>query len=84
MTTLKVAISMPEELVQEVDEARKDESMSRSGYITRLVQQAVRIQKQAKLKASYDRVFSDPAIAGEQLKSTIFFDLTGNDQGQEW
>jgi len=84
MTTLKVAISMPKELVQEVDEARKEEAMSRSGYITRLVQKAVRSERQVKMKASYDRVFSDPEIVGEQQKSAVFFDKAGNDRGQEW
>ncbi|MEA3467439.1 MAG: hypothetical protein U9R57_04355 [Thermodesulfobacteriota bacterium] len=84
MTTVKVAITMPKELVQEVDAARKTEPISRSGYITRLVQKAIRVEKQARLKAAYDKIFSDPEIVEEQKNSTALFDNTGNDKGQEW
>ena len=83
MTTLKLAIRMPEELVREVEEARKEESMSRSSYITRLVRQEVRRERQAGLKANYDRIFADPEIAEEQLNITRAFDWAGNDQGQD-
>jgi len=75
---------MPKELVQEVDAARKIETISRSGYITRLVQKAVRVEKQARLKAAYDKIFSDPEIVEEQKNSTSLFDNTGNEKGQEW
>ena len=84
MTTLKVAISMPEKLVNEVDKARKKESMSRSGYITRLVRQAIRNERQEQLKAAYDRIFSDPDVSDEQKTNAVFFEKVGNDRGQEW
>ncbi len=84
MATVKIAITMPKELVQEVDAARKIETISRSGYITRLVQKAVRVEKQARLKAAYDKIFSDPEIVEEQKNSTSLFDNTGNEKGQEW
>jgi len=84
MTTVKIAITMPEELVQEVDAARKIEPISRSGYITRLVQKAVRSEKKVRLKAAYDRIFSDPEIVEEQKNSTALFDSTNDDKGQEW
>lgn len=74
MTTVKIAISMPEELLKEVDAVRKEEDVSRSGYITRLVGKAVRAEKKEKLKAAYDRVFSDPEIVKEQKETALFFD----------
>ena len=84
MTTVKVAITMPKELVQEVDAARKIETISRSGYITRLVQKAVRVEKQASLKAAYNKIFSDPEILEEQKNTTALLDNTDNDKGQGW
>ena len=84
MTTVKVAITMPEELVQEIDAARKTKTISRSRYITRLVQKAVTVEKQIRLRAAYDKIFSDPEIAEEQKNSTEMFNNTGNDKGQEW
>ena len=84
MATVKIAITMPKELVQEVDAARKIETITRSGYITRLVQKAVMVEKEARLKAAYDKIFSDPEIVEEQKNSTSLFDNTGNEKGQEW
>lgn len=84
MTTVKVAITMPKELVREVDAVRKEEEISRSGYITRLVRKAVRAERKEKLKAAYDRVFSDPEIVKEQKEIALFFDNSGNHKGQEW
>ena len=84
MTTVKIAISMPEELVKEVDAVRKVEDISRSGYITRLVRKAVRAERKEKLKAAYDRVFSDSKIVKEQKETALFFDNSGKEKGQEW
>ena len=84
MTTVKVAITMPKELVREVDAVRKEEEISRSGYITRIVREAVRAERKERLKAAYDRVFSDPEIVKEQKEVALFFDNSGNNQGQEW
>ena len=84
MTTVKVAISMPRELVKEVDAVRKEEDISRSGYITKLVRKAVRVERKEKLKAAYDRVFSDPKIVKEQKETALFFNNSGKDKGQEW
>ena len=84
MTTIKIAISMPKELVKEVDAVRKEEDISRSGYITKLVRRAVRDERKEKLKAAYDRVFSDPKIVKEQKETALFFDNSGKDKGQQW
>ena len=84
MTTVKVAITMPKELVREVDAVRKEEEISRSGYITRIVREAVRAERKERLKAAYDRVFSDPEIVKEQKEVALFFDNSGNNKGQEW
>lgn len=71
-------------MCKKVDAARKTETISRSGYITRLVQKAIRVEKQARLKAAYDKIFSDPEIAEEQKNSTALFDNADNDKGQKW
>jgi hypothetical protein len=36
------------------------------------------------IRAAYDRVFSDEAIAEEQLAMTKEFELSGRFEGQEW
>jgi len=40
--------------------------------------------KNDEIKATYDRVFSDEAIADEQLEMTREFESSGKDEGQEW
>ncbi len=84
MPTVKVAITMPEKLVTEVDAVREAESISRSAYITRLVAEAVKREKKEQLKTAYDKIFSDEEIAAEQEATTASFNHIGHDRGQEW
>ena len=84
MPTVKAAITMPEKLVTEVDAVREAESISRSAYITRLVVEAVKVEKKAQLKTAYDKIFFDEGIAAEQEAITTSFNHIGHNRGQEW
>jgi hypothetical protein len=41
-------------------------------------------EQEREVREAYDRVFSDPAIAKEQLETAAILDGTGKDEGQEW
>ena len=84
MNTQKVAITVPADLVVLIDDISKQKGLSRSKYISSVLREKIRSEKKQQIKDSYNRVFSDDSIQKEQLQTTIWFDGTGNQGGQEW
>jgi hypothetical protein len=58
--------------------------LSRSKYISNVLREKVLSEKERQIKDSFNRVFADDSIQKEQLETTIWFDGTGNQGGQEW
>jgi len=84
MNTQKVAITIPADLVAMIDDISKQKGLSRSKYISIVLQEKISNEKKQQIKDSYNRVFSDDSIKEEQLQTAIWFDGTGNQGGQEW
>jgi metal-responsive CopG/Arc/MetJ family transcriptional regulator len=84
MNTQKVAITIPADLVVMIDDISKNQGLSRSKYISIVLQEKISNEKKQQIKDSYNRVFSDDTIKKEQLQTAIWFDGTGNQGGQEW
>ena len=84
MNTQKVAITIPTDLVIMIDDISKQLGLSRSKYISTVLREKVLSEKERQIKDSYNRVFSDESIKKEQLQTAIWFDGTGNQEGQEW
>jgi len=84
MNTQKVAISMPPELVATIDVLSRKRGISRSKYISSVLQEKIQQEKRQALKEAYDRVFSDESIRKEQVETLRFFEGAGNGEGQEW
>ena len=84
MNTQKVAITVPKDIIMVVDEISKLKGISRSKFISRVLGEKVRGEKNRQLRDAYDRVFSDDAIRKEQLHSAEWFEGSGNDEGQGW
>ena len=84
MTTQKIAISMPADLVAMIDIISKQKGMSRSRFISTVLHEKVLNEKERRIKEAYNRVFSDDSIKKEQLETTLWFDGTGNKEGLEW
>ena len=84
MNTKKVAITIPADLVVMIDDISKNQGLSRSRYISIVLQEKISNEKKQQIKDSYNRVFSDDTIKKEQLQTAIWFDGTGNQGGQEW
>ena len=55
--TQKVAISMPEVLVKEIDALSKRRGLSRSRYITQAVSEKIEAEKKRFITKSYDKIF---------------------------
>jgi metal-responsive CopG/Arc/MetJ family transcriptional regulator len=84
MNTQKVAISMPKDLVEDIDLIIKSKGLSRSRYIASALSAKVADEKKELLKQAYDRVFSDEKIQKEQRDAAEWFEGAGSDGGQEW
>lgn len=84
MNAQKVAITMPENLVKQVDILSSNQGLSRSRYITLAIAEKIEKEKERFLKDSYDRVFSDEAVQREQLETAKCFEGVGSQGGQEW
>jgi len=82
--TQKVAISMPNILVQEIDALSKRKGLSRSRYIAQAVSEKIESEKKRFITESYDNIFSDKDIQKEQLEMARCFEGAGNEGGQEW
>ena len=84
MNTQKVAITMPADLVKEVDEVSKKMGLSRSKYISVVLRERLLSDRENQIREAYNRVFSDESIQKEQLETTLWFDKAGGNEGQEW
>ena len=84
MHTQKVAITMPEFLVREIDTLSKKKGISRSRYITLVVRQSIEEEKQRYITECYNNVFSEKEIQEEQLETVRNFEGASSQGGQEW
>ena len=84
MNTQKVAITLPKDLVDIVDEISREKGTSRSGYISSVLREKVLDERNRYLKEAYDRVFSDESIGKEQLDTARWFLRSETNEGQEW
>lgn len=84
MNALKVAISIPSDLVATIDDIRKKHGVSRSKFIATVLREKVNEQQQKELKEAYDRVFSDQDIRMEQLETAKLLNGADSREGQEW
>lgn len=84
MNTQKVAITIPEDLIKEIDLISKTKGLSRSRYIASALGDKVADEKRELLKQAYDRVFLDEDIQKEQLETAKWLEGAGSEGGQEW
>lgn len=84
MNTVKVAITIPKDLVALIDLHSRQTHLSRSKYITNVLREKILEENEMMIKAKYDRVFSDAEIQKEQLDTSKWFEGTDVPEGQEW
>ena len=82
-TIRKTAIALPEELLSDVDRAARDLGESRSRYITRILQLAVRARRHAAITKRLDELFADPELAADQRRTAAELDAAGTSWDDE-
>ena len=60
MSTDKIAISIPSDMVSVIDRIRSKRGVSRSKFITLLLREKLMDEQEREVREAYDRVFSTP------------------------
>ncbi len=84
MNTQKVAITIPMNLVNIIDVISKQRGLSRSKFISIILEERVSEERNKSIKEAFDRIFSDESVCNEQLQTACWFEGSGNIEGQEW
>ena len=70
MPQVKIAISIPQDILKTVDKLSKEKNVSRSAYISNVLQLVGTKSKESEIINRINRLFSDPKIQKEQKKTT--------------
>lgn len=73
----KTAITLPEDVLAQVDDAARASGESRSRYIARVLSVAVKARRSAQITRRLDELFADSAVAAEQDRSAAELDRVG-------
>jgi len=69
MAVRKVAISVPEEVLAQVDAAAAERGENRSRFITQMLVLLAHARSDREISRRVDAVFADPEVAREQVKT---------------
>lgn len=84
MAAKKLAISLPEDVLAQVDRAAADRGLTRSGFIAQVLRQVARARGDAQVTARLNRLFGDPEVADEQSRTARGFRAAAPAQGWDW
>ena len=84
MPVRKIAISVPETVVRQVDQAAKRAGLTRSGFITALLRRTAAARSDAQITRQLDALFADPDLAEEQRHTSEAFLRTGPRRAARW
>ena len=84
MAARKFAISIPEDVMRQVDRAAKRRRMTRSGFISGVLATVARAQTDAEISRKVDELFSDPEVAREQVETARVLRRSAPTAGTRW
>ncbi len=83
MPQVKIAISIPQDILKTVDKLSKEKNVSRSAYISNVLQLVSTKSKESEILNRINLLFSDPKIQKEQKKTSKLLNQKLND-GEQW
>ena len=83
MPLRKTAIALPPELLLELDRMARKRRESRNRFITQLLEEAVRVRRDAEVTRRLDELFADPELRREQVRGAVALDVVGTDWSDE-
>jgi metal-responsive CopG/Arc/MetJ family transcriptional regulator len=84
MQTQKIAITVPKDIIAQLDSISQGRGLSRSRIISDLLRSSLAEERSKKLQDAYNRIFADKKIRDEQIETSRWFEKTESGDGQEW
>jgi hypothetical protein len=84
VSSKKVAISVPVEVIEQVDQAAKQQGVTRSGFITDVLRRVARARHDADITRRINQLFADPDVAAEQKRTARDFHAISSEVGTKW
>lgn len=84
MTVREFAISVPEDVMHEVDVAAKSRKLTRSAFISLVLRRVASAGRDAEIRRRINHVMLDPETAEEILDSARHFARARRDRDWEW
>jgi metal-responsive CopG/Arc/MetJ family transcriptional regulator len=84
MGVKKIAISVPAEVLKNVDRLARQSKTTRSGLISRVLREVSHAHHQHEITESINRLFEDPESGAEQLKTANFYLRAAEGDDSEW
>ena len=84
MPCKKLAISVPAEVIKEVDRAAKLGGLTRSRFITNVLIRVASARSDVEITRRINEFFSDPEMANEQKQTARDFNALASLSGTEW
>ena len=84
MAATKFAISVPTEVMQEVDRAAEERGITRSRFISEVLRHVARAKRDEEISRRIEEVLSDPDLAREQRATAAEYRRIQPRQGTEW
>jgi metal-responsive CopG/Arc/MetJ family transcriptional regulator len=84
MRAKKVAISVPQDVIDDVDRAAAARHVTRSRFITDILRRVSRARRDSEITRRLNELFADESIAREQVETAEAFAHAGHEQGTEW
>jgi DNA topoisomerase VI subunit B len=83
MSHVKTAITVPEEVLAEIDRAARSRGESRSKYITRVLRAAMRARRDAEITRRLNELFATEDMAARQREDMELLDRVGTSWSDE-
>lgn len=74
MPTQKIAITVPIDLIEMIDQASRALGLSRSRYISTVLREKLLHEQQRRLRDAYNRIFDDEDLRREQIEAACWDD----------
>ena len=84
MAAKKFAISVPEDVMRQVDRAAADRGVTRSRFIADVLRRAAQARGDAEITRQLDHLFADPSVTKEQLETARAFQPARPSLGTRW
>ncbi len=83
MASAKIAITVPEDVLSEVDAAARVRGETRSGFISRILKTALKARRDAEITRRLNELFAEESVVATQDRITREMDSAGTDWSDE-